>query len=232
MSFISWSITQLNNASNFFYDLYLEAFHSAIIPKGIANSFYQICLVFNELAWSFYDLGSWLSWLKSQVDNMLSWESIRNMIRKWLPGLETMIAWFSSWTAQIGQQIAAWWQTIAPVVQAWIQQAMSGMSSLINQLQASFIQLKAAWDQFSSKLPTIDELITWFGRRWESILQWLQANNFITSFQVDSLINSMLKTWFPFYDDLVRIWQDIIDFFTDPQKWIYERLDDFFERFW
>ena len=49
---------------------------------------------------------------------------------------------------------------------------------------------------------------------------------------VDGLIHSMLMEWLPFYDTLCEIWQDIRDFFADPLGWVYNKLDEFFERFW
>jgi len=49
---------------------------------------------------------------------------------------------------------------------------------------------------------------------------------------IDKFIIDTLKVWFPFYNSLVYFWDDVADFFSDPLQWLYDRAENFFERFW
>ncbi|MBA7578925.1 hypothetical protein ES708_20791 [subsurface metagenome] len=70
---------------------------------------------------------------------------------------------------------------------------------------------------------TITQLID-----WEKVTLFLNdwRDNFLPDF--DSLINSTLQLWFPFYDDLVELWNSIAEFFCDPLDWLKDRIEVWF----
>ena len=49
-------------------------------------------------------------------------------------------------------------------------------------------------------------------------------------------IQKLIRSAFKEYEDLWRGWaairDQVFDFFKDPEQWVYDRLDKFFERFW
>lgn len=232
MSAINWIVQRLSDASDFFYDIYLEV-NSWIYPFYLAaNLFYQLCLVFNRLAWDFYDFGEWVADVTNQLRDILSWSTIRSYIRNWLPNLESVIDWWSKWRIWIGQEIDNWWSNIWQTVKSWIDIATEGLDSLkvtwnnfwnitFPQWTAKLDTLKGVWDNFwTVTFPTLVNfswLTTWWNSRWK---------------EVDQLINSRIKEWSPFFEG----WQDwkdrVTEFFTDPEEWLYKAVDRIFERFW
>lgn len=176
----------------------------------ISNPFYWLYTFFHTLASLFGQFLDWVTALADQIKNVLSWESIKNLILSWLPGLDSLIAWFSDWKNKVWGAVEFWWEEISTTVLGWIDAAVEGLSDL-----------KAAWDNFwTVTFPTLvsfDWLATWWGSQLPGI---------------QSLIYSTLKTWFPFYDELASLWGEIRAFFADPLQWVYNKLDEFFERFW
>ena len=66
--------------------------------------------------------------------------------------------------------------------------------------------LRSLWDNFVTT--TLPGLATWAG--------------------VGSLVESTLKEWLPFYDDLRRLWTSIAEFIVDPWGYLTDRFVDWF----
>lgn len=210
MSFMTSIIEALNNISAWFYHIYLDAFYAGWPLSLIASWFYSLAVAANNLAWGFYNFSNWVSDVASKVANILSWDFIWSKIKEYAQPLFNILQSLSSWWNSIWSVVGTWWTAIQTNVKEWIATATQGLAGLL-----------AAWDTFWTTIfPTLvnfDWLETW----WNSRLLGIQ-----------SLIDSTIKTWFPFYDDLSRLWGNIRDFFTDPLQWLYNQLDHFFERFW
>lgn len=121
-----------------------------------------------------------------------------------------MIDWFLSRWAWFITTINEWWGTVSTTVEGWIATATEGLSAL-----------KVAWDNFW--VVTFPTLLDWF-----KLENWWSTR----LFGIDKLINDTIKIWFPFYDELVSLWNEIKEFFVDPVEYVYNQLDEFFERFW
>lgn len=179
-----------------------------------------------------YDLqGSWNN-VWDELATILSWANIQSFIRSWLPDLESVVNWFGNWVGNIVNQVNIWWDTTQVYVKSWIEDAKQFLQTQINSLDNWLTDLNAAWDQWKVKIPSFDEVWAWFVDWWASVRAKVETWWDETLPSVSDLINSTLRDWFPFYDDLAALWADIKLFFTDPMQWIYERLEDFTERFW
>jgi len=71
---------------------------------------------------------------------------------------------------------------------------------------ASFNNLKSSYDSFV--ISTLPGLATWAG--------------------VGSLVESTLREWLPFYDDLSRLWTSIAEFIVDPWGYLTDRFVNWF----
>lgn len=88
---------------------------------------------------------------------------------------------------------------------------------LTNRLDA----VDAAWDNF-----------------WIQVWPTVVDRSFLLSWWQDKmgLIEELIASQFKLAEDLWRGWSEIrgsvLEFFADPCQWVYDRLDEFFERFW
>ena len=232
MSFLNWIVEDLNSASDFFYDIYLEV-QDWIWPLWLAAEFfYSLSRVFNWLAWDFSEFAGWVYDTAGRLGDILSWGNIRSLIRGWLPDLEGVVDWWSWWWVWVGQEIDAWWSGTGTMVQGWIAAAIAELEGAWEDWLyfwnitwpawlAQFETLRASWDNFwAVTLPTL-VTFTWLSTWWTS-----------TMGEVQDLIDSA----FTVRDSLWSGWQElrdqVVEFFTDPWAWLYNRFDDFIERFW
>jgi len=232
MAFMQWIINRLVDISEFFYDLMLEVWDWPVFGYPVGLLFYSIHSIFANLAWDFVDFDDWLEWALDEIRDILSWGNIQSLIRGWLDGIEDLINWFADWWYWIRQEVDQWWSAVSVTVLGLIDIAVQGLSDL-----------REAWDNFwNVLLPAINSQLQLFTANWVNF--WVNIFPTLVSFtwletwwndrllEVDSLIDSTLRDWFPFYDDLVGLWDDIKAFFTDPLQWAYDKLDEWFERFW
>lgn len=232
LNWISDLIEFFNNASTFFYNLYVEAYNSIYIPLAFANILYSLSSLMSSIAWAFYDGYIWASDVWDRIQDILTWDSIYSLILSYFPNLNNVLSWFSNWINYVWGQIDSWWQSTKETVEVWIDNAVDLAFAAWDWLVDGFNTLQTAWDNFKTKIPTIDEILAWFGDWWATILSRLRDWGLLSGLEISDLIDSVIRTWFPFYDTLFELWNDIRDFFTDPEAWIYEKLDNFFERFW
>ncbi len=162
------------------------------------------------------------------IKTILTWDDIKSLTLNWLPDLEDVIVWFSDWWGKVGDVISDWWDPIYLTVKEWVEARIAGFDSLKvdwgnfwtvtwPDWMRSLDSLWAAWDNFWTV--TFPKLVSfdWLGIWWDSKLK-----------ELDKLINDKLKSWFPFYDDLVKIWDDMKKFFTDPLEFLWTKFADWF----
>lgn len=221
-----------SSAANTLYNVHLQCYASFYIPNVIGDLFYTTSGLMSNIASGLYTFYSWTVDVATRLINIITESDIYNYIISFFPSLDDIINWFGNWTSYVWGQITSWWQSVIPTVQQWIEEAINSAGGLIGQLQTWLTNLQQAWDNFITRLPTIDEVLAWFGDWFgqvrTNIIAWW--NETVPS--LNDWINSTLQEWFPFYDELVSLWADIRLFFVDPLAWVYEKLDEFFERFW
>ena len=232
MSFMNRIVSRLRDVSDWFYEVFLEVRGWVWPFYLIADFFYELSYLFYYLANYFSDFGDWVDDIADQVADILSWSNIRSLIRSWLPDIEDLVDWWDRWWKWVGEEIDDWWRDKKHDVWGWIEEAEDWLKGLIGSVETALNTLKAAWDDFKGKIPSIDNIIAWFGNWWALILAQIITWGALTATQIDTLIDSWFKSYEPFWAG----WQDwrdkVIEFFTDPLQWLYNRMDEWFERFW
>jgi len=228
MSFMADIIDWLNEATNWFYGLYLDCYNSVWPLTLIARWFYELCLVCNNLAWAFYYFSSWVSEVASKITQVLSWSTIWSYILSYVPNLTQIRDWFYSWVTNVTNTISSWWSATSVTVRGWIDAAIvwlkDAASTFLNfwdnlwpQFVSSFNGLKSAWDNFWKV--TLPDLVSfdWLWSWWNSTID-----------DVQGLINSAFAARQSFWEG----WQDmrtsVLKFFEDPLEWLWERFADWF----
>lgn len=171
-------------------------------------------------------IGDWIEiaidWLLEWINYFISWGEA---LYAWAVDLrQEVIEWFDKLTADIqdvwswlSTQISAWWGELAlwwadktTIILGWIDAATQGFS-----------ELKAAWDSFwTQTLPSLIN-ISWLTSWWRGKLP-----------DIKSLIDSTLLEWFPDYNNIRDTLLDVKEFFIDPLKWLYDKLENFMDKWW
>jgi hypothetical protein len=161
----------------------------------------------------------------SKVQNIFTPDMVLQAIKGWFPWLEGVGAWFGNIGDWVTTVISSWWLTVTTTVKGWIDVAVEGLSKLKvswgdfwsitwPEWMTKFNGLATAWDTFFvTTLPTLFD-VKYAEEWWKG-----KAINFM------AIADSQLRERFPFYDELAL-------FFKDPGQYVYDKLDDFFERFW
>ncbi len=228
MPFMSWIIERLNDASDFFYSIYLEV-QGWVYPFWQAASiFYELCLVFNHLAWDFYYFNEWVYEVSEKITTFLTSLDLEAWFNEWKQKILDAWYWITNAWSNVFNIIDEWWLTVQSTIRSWIDIAVEGLDSLkvawSNFWTVTFPEwtgkldtLKAAWDNFWTV--TFPSLVSfsWLDTWWSDRLK-----------ELDKLINDTIVVWFPFYDDLVSLWEDIKLFFTDPLTWLESKFTEWF----
>lgn len=218
--------------SNFAYEGYLVAYDWVAPFNYLANPFLAISDYFRYVGVQLYEFGNWCDNVWNIVQQAITEFNIWDVLAVPIEWAQTAWEWVSNAFTNVWNTITDWWGTVQEVVMTWVDNVREFAQSLYNNLQAWLANLQEAWNNFVSKIPTIDEIINWFRNWWGQVLANIQSWWAERLLDIQNLINSTLITWFPFYDDLILIWESIREFFADPLQWVYDRLEEFFERFW
>lgn len=172
--------------------------------------------------------GDWAADVWSKVQAILTAEGILGLIKYWFPDLGNVIEWFINRWNWLISAVGAWWDATKTTVLGWIAAATEGLAALIvwwdefwkitwPGWMSSFNDLKSAWDNFWTVIFPDLVSFSWLTTWWNSRLA-----------DINDLIDSTLRDWFPFYDDLINIWNEVLGFFVDPWEFLWNRFADWF----
>lgn len=232
VDFIGWIIERFNWLSEYFYDIYLEVLSWVWPFYNAAYLFLFLSEVSSQLAWDFYDFSLWIVEVHDRVAQVLSWSTIWSYILSYVPNLEEIRDWFYHWWSNVYGVVTDWWSSTSTTVLGWIDETKQWAQLWIDYLQGQVNALGVRIDDVLALIPDVSDIQAWFAN-WTG-----NVSSVITTWwtgalsQVQSLIDSAFIEREPFWAG----WQDwrdrVTEFFTDPEKWVYDRLDSFFERYW
>jgi len=232
VDFMNWIVQKLNDASEFFYSIYLETYSWVYPFDRVAPLFYEICLIFNRLAWSFYDFSQWVSDTADKVSKILDWNTIWSYILSYVPNLEAIRDWFSQRWDWLQAEINNWWSETTATVLGWIDAAKDWAALQISALQKQVNSLWAEISEVAGRIPDVTELTLWFSNWWGNIRVNLEGWWSEKLLDVQRLTDDAFRA----RDGLWAGWQELRDrvteFFTDPEEWLYKAIDRIIERFW
>jgi len=228
MSFMNWIIEELNDASDFFYSIYREV-NDWVWPFWLAAEFfYDLCRVFNWLAWDFLDFADWVNDVAYKITSFFTELDLDAWFQQWKTRILDSWDWVRYAWSNVTSIVGEWWSTTWTDVKGYIDIATQGLDTL-----------KAAWDSFwrvtfPEWTGKLDSLRAAWDNFWTTTFPNLVSFQWLTEWwntrlmEIDQLINDTVRTWFPFYDDLVELWNGIVEFFVDPLEWLLDRFTDWF----
>lgn len=232
MWFLDNIVIWLDNIRGHFLDAYFEV-------SGWVFPFYYLATPIYWLYWSFYQLTFYFSHFNVWVDDtvtklrtILSIESITSYFSTWINYATSAWKWVSNSFAEVNAIVLTWWSTARLEVQCWIADARLWLQLRLDDFTHLVSDVLSWWDDFKDMIPSISEILLWFADWWAKILSPLTSWWNERLLDIRNLMQSELRDWFPFYDELAGLWNDIKLFFTDPLEWLYDRAEEFFDRFW
>lgn len=232
MWFLNSIVSLLWTVSQYFFHIYTTIHNWPYPFYFISYPFYSLGSVFASLYTYFGYFNNWVDYVASKVTQILTITQITSYFQGWINYATTAYYWVRNAPSNVLVFTNTWWSTTQYTVLAWIDDVRQWTSVQIYNLTIQLTNLQVAVNSLLTQLPTLNEVIAWFSDWWAKILSPLTSWWNERLLDINALLNSRMKEWFPFYDDLAGLWNDIKLFFTDPLQWLYDRLDEFFERFW
>jgi phage-related protein len=228
MGFMTWIIDALNDASAWLYEIYLDVYGWVWPFYYTANWFYYLCDVFNTLAWAFYYFSSWVDDISTRIENFLSWDTIWGYITSYIPNIEDIRDWFYNWWGNVWDAIDDWWSTVQDTVHGWIDTAVQGLEGIGGDFLDFWNNL---WPTFTT---AFNKVHTELDNFWEHTLPNLVSFTWLTTWWSSRIadVQGLINSGFTARNSLWEGWQDmksnVVDFFTDPVEFIWERFTDWF----
>lgn len=211
-----------------FYDVSYDIYDVPSVGPTLSEIFLWIHDRFYDWCDVVSDLADWEYVIEDAISSILSEVDILALLRDWLDWAQWAWEWIQDVWYYVTDIVSEWWQLEDNPIRLFIDALGEALQAAINAVSLALSSLQAAWDDFKGRIPTIDEVIAWFGNWWAQILTPLTAWWNERLVEVNTLVNDIIKEWFPFYDDLVSIWGEIQAFFTDPLEFVWQKFTDWF----
>ncbi len=232
MVFMTWIVDRLTAAQDTFSELYLDVYFAGWPLNIMADWFYDLVLIFNDLAWRFSQFGEWVNTVQAQLGDGLGWSTIWSTLLSYVPNLEEIRDWFYYWPTYVTDLVNAWWSSTGSTVAAWIDESKAWTWSLVQDLQGRVGILEAGIVELRGSTGDIAALVQWFtdwrGQVLGEISGWWSG----ALLDVQALIDTAFTTREPFWAGWSD-WRDkVVEFFTDPEDQVLKILERGLERFW
>jgi len=254
MNFFDYIRGWFIDATQWFVDAAMWCYFSTLPLDGLGDIFSDLSTWTARVAGYLYDASDWYDWVEEQLEVTLSWDYVRGRILSWLPGIEAAIIWFNN----LGDTVLSF---VEHPIQ-WLREKFESRVlpwaidniPLFGTLDSWYINFRTELELFFSN-PTLylrksfeDDLLPWainnvplistlyviyskyageFGMFLDDPILWLRSK-----FEDDIL--PWAKESIPFFSALAVLVDTITDleFFADPLQWLYNKMDEWFERFW
>jgi len=232
MWFLEKIIEWLDSIAGYFYSAY-ETVADWIFPFNLlATILYYIYYAFATLARYFVAFNDWADEIARKLAEQLNIETILSYLRTFIDYATLAWEWVQNAASYISSRLNEFWISIRPLILAWIENIRQALQAQINELATFYEQIRQNIAEILKQLPPLSELWAWFKDWWAHVLHPLTSWWHEKLKEIQSLVFSWLKEMFPFYNELVELWNEIKKFFADPLQWLYDKMDEFFERFW
>jgi len=180
-------------------------------PFGwLGDMFLEIYDYLTEIYYLLYEFNLEYQDIWEVLYDVITESQIFSLLETWLTYAEDAWDWVSHAFINVVNIIVVWWDTTYPEVRGWIDIATEGLT-----------ELRIAWDNFWNT--TFPYLVSfeWLNTWWNSKL-----------IEIQSLIDTAIANLGIAFESWLEVKDSVLEFFSDPLQWVYNKLDEFFERFW
>uniref|UniRef100_A0A6M3M9V8 Uncharacterized protein n=1 Tax=viral metagenome TaxID=1070528 RepID=A0A6M3M9V8_9ZZZZ len=268
----SWFIS----AANIFLNLALDAYDWPIVGSWLGDGFAALVDFASDCAYALWKASNWYDDTIDLLSDILSWTTIKNLIRGFWPGIDDAIAFFNNLVGEAQAFVAdpiKWLRDkFENDILPWAKENIPFIATLYTwytnfraELESFFDNPKGYLrDKFENdilpwaivNIPFFGTLYSWYinykvelqlffddpikylrDKFENDILPWAKENiPFITTLAI--WVDYYSDTLTSFLEDPVTwleentILGDVKVFFSDPLKWLYDRVEDFMDRYW
>lgn len=232
MWFINYIIEQLATARDRLLDAYNEV-TGWIFPFGyLAYPLYGLYTAFYYLVYYFGNFNDWLVWADGRITQIISEYDIWSILSTPISWAQVAYNWVYYATYNVQTVITGWWSATSSTVMSWVYAANDYALFLYNSLLSSINIIQSQLDNLDLEFPDIPELLAWFLNWWGNILANLNLWWSDRLFEIQGLITSKFIEFTPFWEGWQELRSEVTEFFDDPLQWVYDKIDEFAERFW
>jgi len=240
--------------ADFFWYLYYESRDIPLVGSVISGIFLDIYFAIQNLLTPIANLGEWLDSLWLAIQTKVDETTFNSFVMNVAIDRFLIQYFWGNRVAIFLEIIGDWWDSIDITIPdiwaditAWTTTQLNNLSNTFNTL---IIDVKS-WTT-SQVNSARDFLITLLGNleHWTrtqvntlqatltTLIDWTNLTVWIANWwddkllDIEAMLNTRLLLWFPFYDELASLWSSIREFFVDPEQYVYDKLDNWFERFW
>jgi phage-related protein len=183
----------------------------------------------NALSYLNWDIFGWQIYVGDSVENAIDWvlDGINTIITwaqqigAWLDELRQEILDFFSeipkWINEVWQRllnfidsvgdiIATWWMATWQMVQDWVNTVVDTVKDGLKLVADAAEWLRGQWDTFfTSILPTL-----------------------ASRFDVYEIVSAILSSFLPLFTLIENLRNELVEFFTNPLEYIWQRFTDWF----
>jgi len=174
------------------------------------------------------NLGDWIADVTTKVGRILSIGEIHLYFMYWFDRAEWAWEWITSAWFYVTDIMSEWWSETQLTVWIWIEEAVSGVRTLVDQANTWLASLQAAWDDFRGRIPTLDEVVYWW-HNWTG-----HVNAVLTTWWTGKIleVQDLIDTAFRERESWWAGWQEfgetVGEFFSDPLEYLLTRFTDWF----
>lgn len=232
MRFLDWIIEELEGIADWFHEAYYIVRDWVWPFYLLEDPLYAIYGRFRWLAEWFGDFKEWVEDTADRLLDILSKWDIWDFFEWWFDAAEKAWNWVRNAFNNVLDIIADWWSTILPYI-----------ISYIDIVGDALYDLEATWDTFWTVtwpewVGNLQELRSLWDTFWTETFPTLVSFSWLATWwndrllDINSLLESQVLTLAPFWAGWQEVRDSVVEFFADPLQWAYDKLDEFFERFW
>lgn len=179
----------------------------------------------------------WINWAISRAE--AAWtragialsriiEEAKELTRLLYREIQKVLNLIDAWWGDLGE----WWLTKVTWLKGLIGAAEDFLEDLIDNVARSLQRLNAAWDDFKrDTLPKLIDFSWWrgfWGGMYSNISDWWEPVSAQLGDSFGAITDGIISELNQFSQKLAEMGE----FFTDPVKWLYDRLENFMDRYW
>jgi len=210
MNAINRVIELLNNVSGSLYNAYLET-RGWIYPfSSVAIFFYGLSSLFASISWQIYYFGEWVGEVTTKIAKILTFENIAAHFKSFFNMAAEALDWVRDAFKNVISIVDTWWENTKLTVWSRIDIAKEALQSNLDALGKTLGTVQETISNIIATIPTKNEVLTW----------------------ITLLIDTRTKELKPFWEGWQEMRSQVTEFFKDPGKWFFDRIEGWVERFW